>query len=250
MSGGFFELGLEFWVGEDFFDFCGEVFWAESFGVEAAVAADFTQNWDVAGEDGDAAGGGFDDRHAEAFVEGGHDEEVGVLVEGDGLLAGDVVDVEDVFALRDCLVEEVFCFLVFPGVAADEDEAVLGFEVFGEELVGTDEGGEVFPGFEIADEENEFFERDLVFLVDFRGGFLGVDRVGGDVGDENFVWVGLVFFGDGGFTGFGDSEDEIGFFDGTGNDAVEVGEVFSFDDFREIDVAEVVDGDGAVAGFD
>ena len=83
-------------------------------------------------------GGGFDDGHSETFVDGGHDEEAGGLVEGGGFGARDVVDVEDFFAGCDGVIEEGFGFFVVPRVAADEDEAVFGFEFLREELVGFD----------------------------------------------------------------------------------------------------------------
>ena len=38
--------------------------------------------------------------------------------------------------------------------------------------------------------------------------------------------------------------------EGAGDDAVEVGEVFGFDDLWEVDVSEVVDGGGGALGFD
>ena len=43
--------------------------------------------------------------------------------------------------------------------------------------------------------------------MDVCEGFFGVERVGGDVGDEDFVWVGAVFFCDGFSGSFGDGED-------------------------------------------
>lgn len=171
-------LGPLVWPGEQI----GEVACAgggvEGVDVEGGVSADFGEGTGAAAQDGGAAGHGFKDGKAEAFVAGGKD------IDGGGLVGAKEVGVIDVAAPFDVVFDSEFArgepgFGVAWVFGADDAEA--GFDALAKEKgIGMNEQGKVFIGVASTDEEDDGIGGEVAG-GGFERGEAGMNAFGDDV---------------------------------------------------------------------
>ena len=134
-------------------DGCGHAFDVVWIHVLCCIATYFGERSAVGGDDGTAAGHGFDDGKAEAFVEAREEKGIGCAVEGGEVETGfDVAHAFHAVGEIEFLDKGIDAFGV-PSSCANQDEAVGEFSGSGGE--GTEESFHIFARFDGTHVEKE-----------------------------------------------------------------------------------------------